>query len=129
MARIAGVDLPKDKHVVIGLQYIFGIGATSSAKILERAGVPFDVKVRDLSEEQATKIRGVMDRDFIVEGDLRREVQFSVRRLIEIGSVRGMRHRRNLPVNGQRTKTNARTRRGTRKTVAGRGQRRGASKK
>ena len=129
MARIAGVDLPKDKHVVIGLQYIFGIGPTSSAKILERAGVPFDVKVRDLSEEQATKIRGVMDLDFTVEGDLRREVQSNVRRLIEIGSVRGVRHRRNLPVNGQRTKTNARTRRGTRKTVAGRGQRRGASKK
>ncbi|MBN1856703.1 MAG: 30S ribosomal protein S13 [Dehalococcoidia bacterium] len=129
MARIAGVDLPKDKHVVIGLQYIYGIGPTSSAKILERAAVPFDVKVRDLTEEQATKIRVVMERDFLVEGDLRREVQFSVRRLIEIGSVRGLRHRRNLPVRGQRTKTNARTRRGTRKTVAGRGQRRGASKK
>lgn len=129
MARIAGVDLPKDKHVVIGLQYIYGIGPTSSGKILERAGVPFDVKVRDLTEEQATKIRVVMERDFLVEGDLRREVQFSVRRLIEIGSVRGLRHRRNLPVRGQRTKTNARTRRGTRKTVAGRGQRRGASKK
>jgi len=87
------------------------------------------VKIRDLSEEQESKIRVVMERDFLVEGDLRREVQFSVRRLIEIGSIRGLRHRRNLPVRGQRTKTNARTRRGTRKTVAGRGQRRGASKK
>jgi len=129
MARIAGVDLPKDKHVVIGLQYIFGIGPTSSKQILERANIPFDVKIRDLSEEQESKIRVVMERDFLVEGDLRREVQFSVRRLIEIGSIRGLRHRRNLPVRGQRTKTNARTRRGTRKTVAGRGQRRGASKK
>ena len=129
MARISGVDLPRDKHVFIGLQYIFGIGPTTSRKILETADVPFDVKDKDLSEEQLGKIRGVMDRDFRVEGDLRREVQSNIRRLIDIGSVRGLRHKRNLPVRGQRTKTNARTRRGTRKTVAGRGQRRGMSKK
>ncbi len=129
MARISGVDLPRDKHVVIGLQYIFGIGPASSKKILETAGVPLDVKDKDLSEEQVGRIRGVMDRDFRVEGDLRREVQSNIRRLIDIGSMRGLRHKRNLPVHGQRTKTNARTRRGTKKTVAGRGQRRGMSKK
>jgi small subunit ribosomal protein S13 len=129
MARISGVDLPRDKHVVIGLQYIFGIGPASSRKILETAGVPMDVKDKDLSEEQVGRIRGVLDRDFRVEGDLRREVQSNIRRLIDIGSTRGLRHKRNLPVHGQRTKTNARTRRGTKKTVAGRGQRRGMSKK
>ncbi len=129
MARISGVDLPRDKSIVIGLQYIFGIGPTSSRKILETAGVPMDVKDKDLSEEQLGRIRGVMDRDFRVEGDLRREVQSNIRRLIDIGSTRGFRHKRNLPVRGQRTKTNARTRRGIKKTVAGRGQRRGASKK
>ena len=129
MARISGVDLPRDKHVFIGLQYIFGIGPTASRKILETADVPMDVKDKDLSEEQLGRIRGVMDRDFRVEGDLRREVQSNIRRLIDIGSVRGLRHKRNLPVRGQRTKTNARTRRGTKKTVAGRGQRRGMSKK
>lgn len=129
MARISGVDLPRDKSIVIGLQYIYGIGPTSSRKILETAGVPMDVKDKDLSEEQLGRIRGVMDRDFRVEGDLRREVQSNIRRLIDIGSTRGFRHKRNLPVRGQRTKTNARTRRGIKKTVAGRGQRRGASKK
>jgi small subunit ribosomal protein S13 len=129
MARISGVDLPRDKHVVIGLQYIFGIGPASSRKILETAGVPMDVKDKDLSEEQVGRIRGVLDRDFRVEGDLRREVQSNIRRLIDIGSTRGLRHKRNLPVHGQRTKTNARTRRGTKKTVAGRGQRRGMCKK
>jgi small subunit ribosomal protein S13 len=129
MARISGVDLPRDKHVVIGLQYIFGIGATSSKQILARAGIAEDIKVRDLTEEQATLIRNVIENDFRVEGDLRRETQFNIKRLIDIGCVRGLRHRKNLPVRGQRTRTNARTRRGTKKTVAGRGQKRGMSKK
>ena len=129
MARISGVDLPRDKHVVIGLQYIFGIGPTSSKQILARAGISEDIKVRDLTEEQSTLIRNVVDNDFKVEGDLRRETQFNIKRLIDISCVRGLRHRRNLPVRGQRTRTNARTRRGTKKTVAGRGQKRGMSKK
>jgi len=129
MARIAGVDLPKDKHVVVGLQYIYGIGAASSKRILEKARVAEDVKVRDLSEEQASQIRAVMDSDYTVEGDLRREVQLNIKRLVDIGCVRGLRHKRNLPVRGQRTRTNARTRKGTRKTVAGRGQKRGTAKK
>ena len=129
MARISGVDLPRDKHVVIGLQYIFGIGPTSSKQILARAGIAEDIKVRDLTEEQSTLIRNVIENDFRVEGDLRRETQFNIKRLIDIGCVRGLRHRRNLPVRGQRTRTNARTRRGTKKTVAGRGQKRGATKK
>jgi len=129
MARISGVDLPRDKHVVIGLQYIFGIGPTSSKQILARAGIDEDIKVRDLTEEQSTLIRNVIDNDFKVEGDLRRETQFNIKRLIDIACVRGLRHRRNLPVRGQRTRTNGRTRRGTKKTVAGRGQKRGMSKK
>lgn len=129
MARIAGVDLPRDKHVVIGLQYIYGIGATSAKEILEKADVPPDVKVKDLTEDQSTRIRSIIDRDYRVEGDLRREVQFNIKRLIDIASLRGLRHRRNLPVRGQRTRTNARTRRGVKKTVAGRGQKRGMAKK
>lgn len=129
MARISGVDLPRDKHVVIGLQYIFGIGPTSSKQILARTGISEDIKVRDLTEEQSSLIRNVIDNDFKVEGDLRRETQFNIKRLIDISCVRGLRHRRNLPVRGQRTRTNARTRRGTKKTVAGRGQKRGMSKK
>ncbi len=129
MARIAGVDLPKDKHIVVGLQYIYGIGSTSSKRILEKAGVAEDLKVRDLSEEQASLIRAVLDSDYRVEGDLRREVQLNIKRLVDIGCVRGLRHKRNLPVHGQRTRTNARTRKGTRKTVAGRGQKRGTAKK
>ena len=129
MARIAGVDLPRDKHVVIGLQYIYGIGAASAWDILKKADVSPDVKIRDLTEDQATRIRNVIDRDYRVEGDLRREVQFSIKRLIDIGCLRGLRHRRNLPVRGQRTRTNARTRRGVKKTVAGRGQKRGMAKK
>jgi small subunit ribosomal protein S13 len=129
MARIAGVDLPKDKHIVIGLQYIYGIGPTASKKTLEKAGIAEDIKVKDLTEEQATKIRNVLDVDYKVEGDLRREVQFNIKRLVDIGSIRGLRHKKSLPVRGQRTKTNARTRRGTRKTVAGRGQKRGSTKK
>jgi len=129
MARIAGVDLPKDKHIVIGLQYIYGIGPTASKNALEKAGIAEDIKVKDLTEEQATRIRNVLDVDYKVEGDLRREVQFNIKRLVDIGSIRGLRHKRSLPVRGQRTKTNARTRRGTRKTVAGRGQKRGSTKK
>jgi len=129
MARIAGVDLPKDKHIVIGLQYIYGIGPTASKQLLGKAGIDEDVKVKDLTEEQATRIRNVLDADYKVEGDLRREVQFNVKRLVDIGCIRGLRHKRSLPVRGQRTRTNARTRRGTRKTVAGRGQKRGATKK
>ncbi len=128
MARIAGVDLPKDKHIVIGLQYIYGIGPTLSKNLLQKAGLSEDIKVKDLSEEQVTRIRNVLEVDYKVEGDLRREVQFNVKRLIDTGSVRGLRHKRNLPVRGQRTRTNARTRRGVKKTVAGRGQRRGAKK-
>ncbi len=129
MARIAGVDLPKDKHIVIGLQYIYGIGPTASKQMLAKAGIEEDLKVKDLSEEQVTRIRNVLDADYKVEGDLRREVQFNVKRLVDIACIRGLRHKRNLPVRGQRTRTNARTRRGTRKTVAGRGQKRGATKK
>jgi small subunit ribosomal protein S13 len=129
MARIAGVDLPKDKHIVIGLQYIYGIGATASKNMLAKAGIDEDLKVKDLTEEQVTRIRNVLDVDYKVEGDLRREVQFNIKRLVDIGTIRGLRHKRSLPVRGQRTKTNARTRRGTRKTVAGRGQKRGATKK
>ena len=130
MARISGVDLPRDKHIVIGLQYIYGIGPTTSKKILAKAGIAEDIKVRDLTEEQSTLIRNIIDGDDLkVEGDLRREMQFNIKRLIDIGCVRGLRHRKNLPVRGQRTRTNARTRRGTKKTVAGRGQKRGMSKK
>jgi len=130
MARISGVDLPRDKHIVIGLQYIYGIGPTTSKKILAKAGIAEDIKVRDLTEEQSTLIRNIIDGDDLkVEGDLRRETQFNIKRLIDIGCVRGLRHRKNLPVRGQRTRTNARTRRGTKKTVAGRGQKRGATKK
>lgn len=129
MARIAGVDLPKDKHIVIGLQYIYGVGPTASRKLLDQAGVDENLKVKDLTEEQVTRIRNVLDAEYKVEGDLRREVQFNVKRLVDIGCIRGLRHKRSLPVRGQRTRTNARTRRGTRKTVAGRGQKRGATKK
>jgi len=129
MARIAGVDIPKDKKVWVSLQYIFGIGSSSSHRILSTVGVDPDIRVRDLSEEQVSRIREVIDKEHRVEGELRREVNLNIKRLIEIGSYRGIRHRRSLPVWGQRTRTNARTKRGLRKTVAGRGQRRGATKK
>ena len=128
MARIAGVDIPRDKQVRISLQYIYGIGPAFSQRILASAGISPDTKVRDLSEEQISRIREIIDKQYRVEGELRREVNLNVKRLIEIGSYRGTRHRRNLPAHGQRTKTNARTKRGLRKTVAGRGQRRGAKK-
>ena len=117
MARIAGVDIPNDKRVVISLTYIYGIGLTTSKKVLEEAGICEDVRVKDLTEEQLNAIRKTIDA-IKVEGDLRREVQLNIKRLMEIGCYRGMRHRKGLPVRGQRTKTNARTRKGKAKTVA-----------
>lgn len=119
MARIAGVDIPRDKRVEIALTYIYGIGRTTSQQILEAAQVDPNTRVRDLDENQLTRLREYIDRNVVVEGDLRREVNMNIKRLMEIGSYRGMRHRRNLPARGQRTRTNARTRRGVRKTVAG----------
>ena len=118
MARIAGVDLPNEKRVEIGLTYIYGIGLTTSQRILKEANVDPDIRCRDLSDEQVSKIREIMDATTIVEGDLRREVALNIKRLTEIGCYRGLRHRRSLPVRGQRTKTNARTRTGPRKTMA-----------
>lgn len=129
MARIAGVDLPRDKRVEIGLTYIYGIGRSLSHQILRKAGVDPDKRVKDLSETEVARLREIIDREYKVEGDLRREVQMNIKRLIEIGCYRGLRHRMNLPVRGQRTRTNARTKRGPRKTVPGRGRRRGAKKK
>ncbi len=120
MARIAGVDLPREKRVEVGLTYIFGIGAPTSRKILKKTGVSPDTRVRDLSEEEVTRLREVIDKETKVEGDLRREVSLNVKRLMEIGSYRGLRHRRGLPVRGQRTKTNARTRKGPARTVGAR---------
>ena len=117
MARIAGVDIPREKRVVISLTYIHGIGPSSSQQILTAANVPQATRVRDLTEEEINRLREVIDKRFKVEGDLRREVSMNIKRLMEIGSYRGVRHRRNLPVRGQRTKTNARQRRGPRKTV------------
>jgi small subunit ribosomal protein S13 len=119
MARIAGVDIPRDKRVVISLTYIFGIGDTTSEKILESTNIDPSKRVKDLDEAELTRLRDFIDRNYVVEGDLRREVNMNIKRLIEIGSYRGMRHRRNLPARGQRTRTNARTRRGVRRTVAG----------
>ncbi len=127
MARIAGVDIPRDKRVEISLRYVYGIGSTSSRQILNLTGIDPDVKVRDLTEDEVNRLRDAIDKNYVVEGDLRREVNLNVRRLIEIGCYRGMRHRRGLPVHGQRTRTNARTKRGSRKTVAGR--RRSVAKK
>jgi len=129
VARIAGIDLPKDKPIWVALQSIYGIGTTSSQRILAATGVDSGLRVKELSEEQVGQIRDVVDKQYKVEGDLRREVQSNIRRLIEISCYRGTRHRLRLPVHGQRTRTNARTKRGPRKTVAGRGQRRGVGKK
>ncbi|MFC2068331.1 30S ribosomal protein S13 [Chloroflexota bacterium] len=129
MARIAGVDIPRDKQIWVSLQYIYGIGLTQSQKILTQTGISPDVKVSNLTEEEVNRLREVIDRDYKVEGELRKEVNLNIKRLIEIGSYRGLRHRHSLPVRGQRTRTNARTKRGPRKTVAGRGQRRGTAKK
>ncbi len=119
MARIAGVDLPRDKRVVIGLTYIYGIGPSTSADILRKLGINESTRIRDLSEADVAKLRESIDRDYRVEGDLRREVSMNIKRLQEINAYRGMRHRLNLPSRGQRTRTNARTRRGARKTVPG----------
>jgi small subunit ribosomal protein S13 len=129
MARIAGVDLPRNKRAEIGLTYIYGIGRTLSNEILEEVGVNPDTRVRDLTESEIAGLRTTIDRGYMVEGDLRREVQMNIRRLKDIRCYRGIRHMRNLPVHGQRTRTNARTRRGARKTVPGRGRRRGMKKK
>jgi small subunit ribosomal protein S13 len=129
MARIAGVDIPGNKQVRVSLQYIYGIGNTLSHKILEQAGVAPEVKVNNLTEEEINKLREIIDKQYRVEGELRKEVTFNIKRLTEIGSYRGARHRYSLPARGQRTRTNARTKRGSRKTVAGRGQRRGMAKK
>jgi small subunit ribosomal protein S13 len=129
MARIAGVDLPREKRVEIGLTYIYGVGRSSSCDILAQAGVDPDTRVKDLAEDEVVRLREIISRNYRVEGDLRREVSGNIKRLMEIGCYRGLRHRRGLPVHGQRTKTNARTKRGSKKTVAGRGRRRGAKKK
>ena len=118
MARIAGVDLPRDKRVEIGLTYIYGIGRPTANVILEKAGINPDTRVKDLTEEEAGKIRKIIDEEYLVEGDLRRDVSLNIKRLMEIGSYRGIRHRRGLPVRGQKTKTNARTRKGPKRTVS-----------
>ena len=120
MARIAGIDIPREKRVEIALTYIYGVGLSSSQKILKQTSINADTRVRDLTEDQVNRLREVIDRTYKVEGDLRREVALNIKRLIEIGSYRGMRHRRNLPARGQRTKTNARARRGPKKTVGAR---------
>lgn len=120
MARIAGVDLPREKRVEVGLTYIFGIGRSRARQLLERTGVNKDTRVKDLTEEEVNRLREVIDREYKVEGELRQEVQMNIKRLMEIGSYRGLRHRRGLPVRGQRTKTNARTRKGPKRTVGAR---------
>jgi small subunit ribosomal protein S13 len=129
MARIEGVDLPRNKRIEVALTYIYGIGPSRSRKILTETKVNPDIRVKDLTETDVSSLRDYISKNIKVEGDLRREVQMNIKRLIEIGCYRGMRHRRNLPVHGQRTRTNARTRKGPKKTVAGRGRRRGATKK
>ncbi|MFC2002400.1 30S ribosomal protein S13 [Chloroflexota bacterium] len=129
MPRIAGVDIPRNKQVWVSLQYIYGIGLTLSQRILSQTGISPNTTVNDLTENEVNQLREVIDREYRVEGDLRKEIDLNIKRLIEIGSYRGLRHRRGLPVRGQRTRTNARAKRGPRKTVAGRGQRRGATKK
>jgi len=129
MARIEGVDLPRNKRVEVGLTYLFGVGPTRARAILTATKVNPDTRIKDLTESEVTAMREFISKNYKVEGDLRREQQMNIKRLIEIGSYRGLRHRRNLPVHGQRTRTNARTRKGSKKTVAGRGRRRGATKK
>jgi small subunit ribosomal protein S13 len=129
MPRIAGVDLPRDKRVEIGLTYIYGIGRSRSNEILDETGVNPDTRVKSLTEVETSRLRGFIDRNYRVEGDLRREVSQNIGRLKEIGCYRGIRHRRGLPVRGQRTRTNARTRKGPRKTVPGRSRRRGTKKR
>jgi small subunit ribosomal protein S13 len=129
MPRISGIDIPVNKQAWVSLQYIYGIGPNNSSKILTQAGVAPETKVKDLTEAEINKLREIIDKQYRVEGELRKEINFNVKRLTEIGSYRGLRHRHGLPVRGQRTRTNARTKRGSRKTVAGRGQKRGATKK
>ena len=129
MARIEGVDIPRNKRIEIGLRSIYGVGPTRANEILAATGVNSDARVKDLSDSDVSKLRDYIGENLTVEGDLRRQVQMNIKRLIEIGSYRGLRHRRGLPVHGQRTKTNARTRKGPKKTVAGRGRRRGVGKK
>lgn len=119
MARIAGVDLPRDKRIEFGLTYIFGIGLTTAREIIEKTGINPDTRVRDLSEDEVAKIRELLDNEYNVEGDLRREISLNIKRLVEINSYRGKRHRSGLPLRGQRTKTNARTRKGPRKAITG----------
>ncbi len=128
MARIEGIDLPRNKRVEIGLSYLYGIGPTRSKEIIAATKVNPDTRIKDLTEAEVSALREYITKHFVVEGDLRREEQLNIKRLIEIGCYRGMRHRRNLPVHGQRTRTNSRTRKGPKKTVAGRGRRRGAKK-
>ncbi len=129
MARIEGVDLPRSKRIEVGLQYIYGIGPTRAKEILAATKVNPDIRVNDLTEADVSLLRDYISRNFKVEGDLRRDVQMNIKRLVEIGCYRGLRHRRSLPVHGQRTRTNSRTRKGPKRTVAGRGRRRGATKK
>jgi small subunit ribosomal protein S13 len=129
MARIEGVDLPREKRVEVGLTYLYGVGPTRARQTLKATGVSPETRVRDLTEDEITHLRDYIGQNYTVEGELRREVQLSIKRLVDIGSYRGLRHRRNLPARGQRTRTNSRTRKGPKKTVAGRGRRRGAKKK
>ncbi len=129
MPRIAGVDIPREKQVGISIQYLYGIGPSNGAKILTKTSINPETKVSDLTDEEVNRLREVIEKEYTVEGELRKEINANIKRLIEIGSYRGQRHRRNLPSHGQRTRTNARTQRGTRKTVAGRGQKRGMAKK
>jgi small subunit ribosomal protein S13 len=129
MPRLSGVDIPVNKQAWVSLTYIYGIGPAQSYKILEQAKVAPDVRVKDLTDEEVNRLREIIDKQFRVEGELRKEINFNIKRLIEIGSYRGSRHRHSLPVRGQRTRTNARTKRGRPKTVAGRGQKRGMAKK
>ncbi|MFC1873128.1 30S ribosomal protein S13 [Chloroflexota bacterium] len=129
MPRIVGVDVPVNKQIWVSLQYIFGIGRTLSHRILEETGIAPETNTGDLTEDELSRLREVIDKNYQVEGDLRKVVTFNIKRLVEIGSYAGMRHRHGLPVRGQRTRTNGRTKRGTKKTVAGRGQKRGSAKK
>lgn len=130
MARIAGVDLPKDKKVSISLRYIFGIGPTTALRILTEAGIDPNTRTKDLREDEIVKIRSILERDYVIEGDLRRDITMQIKRLMDIGSYRGLRHRKGLPARGQRTKTNARTRKGPKKgSISGRGKKKGMAKK
>ncbi len=129
MARIAGIDIPRNKQIWVALQYIYGVGPATSRQIIDQAGVKAEVKTDDLTDQEVNRLREIIDKEFKVEGELRKDIDLDIKRLIEIGSYRGSRHRHNLPVRGQRTRTNARTRRGSKKTVAGRGKKRGATKK